>query len=183
LAETRQSAIPLSRALTRLADALDAAEAPLSNLAAAERDSRVELVVATTAALEVFEAAGRFLQAVADERREPPATYRVTCRDSAHQSLLSPAAHAHVVWLPGRAGREEPPMLLRLKFGRNPYTMELVCARCRRSFTGGGLYVRIESAGKLVDIPVCPECERTYGLFEGRVDVGRDDPSHPIGVA
>lgn len=27
---------------------------------------------------------------------------------------------------------------LRLKFGRNPYTTELICGHCRRRFTGGG---------------------------------------------
>ena len=72
---------------------------------------------------------------------------------------------------------------LRLKFGRNPYTSELACAHCRRRFAGGGLYARLECAGKVVDVPVCPECEGKYRLFEGEIDLGRDDASHPIGVA
>ena len=72
---------------------------------------------------------------------------------------------------------------LRLKFGRNPYTSEFVCANCRCPFTGGGLYVRLEHAGKLVDVPVCAECERKFGLFEGVVDLDQDNPSHPIGIA
>ena len=56
MAETRQSVIPLSRALTRLADALDAA-------------------------------AGRFLEAVADERRGAPTKYRVTCPECGAESV------------------------------------------------------------------------------------------------
>ena len=85
---------------------------------------------------------------------------------------------------------------LRLKFGRNPYTSKLTCAHCRRRFAGGGLYLsaaprgsaaqagaRLEHAGKLVDVPVCPDCERKFGLFEGEIDLGRDSASHPIGVA
>jgi hypothetical protein len=72
---------------------------------------------------------------------------------------------------------------LRLKFGRSPYTSELVCAQCRRRFAGGGLYARLEHAEKLVDVPICPECERQYGLFEGEIDLDRDEPSHPIGIA
>ena len=72
---------------------------------------------------------------------------------------------------------------LRLKFGRNPYTSEFVCAHCRRRFTGGGLYARLEHAGTLVDIPVCAECERKFGLFEGELDLGQETASHPIGVA
>ena len=72
---------------------------------------------------------------------------------------------------------------LRLKFGRNPYTSELTCAHCRRRFAGGGLYARLERAGRLVDVPVCPECERRFGLFVGEIDLGRDSASHPIGIA
>ena len=72
---------------------------------------------------------------------------------------------------------------LRLKFGRNPYTSELTCAHCQRRFTGGGLYVRLEHAGRLVDVPLCPECESRFGLFEGEIDLGRDSTSHPIGIA
>jgi len=72
---------------------------------------------------------------------------------------------------------------LRLKFGRNPYTSELTCAHCRGRFAGGGLYARLEDAGAVVDVPVCADCERQFGLFEGEVDLGHDNPSHPIGVA
>ena len=72
---------------------------------------------------------------------------------------------------------------LRLKFGRNPYTSEFTCAHCRGRFAGGGLYARLEHAGNLVDVPVCPDCERKFGLFEGEVDLGHDNSSHPIGVA
>jgi len=93
-----------ARALCRaLLEALDAARGPLGDLeaaAAAGSDGRAELVVATTAALGVFpacaaeprdaagrEAAGRFLEAAADERREPPAKYRVTCPECGAQSV------------------------------------------------------------------------------------------------
>lgn len=72
---------------------------------------------------------------------------------------------------------------LRLKFGRNPYGNEFACAHCRRRFAGGGLCARLEHAGKIVDVPVCPDCEREFGLFEGEIDLGRDNGSHPIGVA
>ena len=72
---------------------------------------------------------------------------------------------------------------LRLKLGHNPYTSEFTCAHCRRRFTGGGLYARLEYSGNLVDVPVCAECERKSGLFEGQIDLGRDSASHPIGVA
>jgi hypothetical protein len=71
----------------------------------------------------------------------------------------------------------------RLKFGRNPFTSEFTCAHCRRQFTGGGLYARLERARKLVGVPVCKPCVETYGLFEGIIDLGRDNPSHPIGIA
>jgi len=76
--------------LTRLADALDAARAPLGDLEAALAaggDGRAELVVATTAALGVFETAGRFLEAVADERRGAAAKYRVTCPECGAESV------------------------------------------------------------------------------------------------
>ncbi len=72
---------------------------------------------------------------------------------------------------------------LRLKFGRNPYTSEFVCANCRRPFTGGGLYVRLEHEKKMLDVPVCGTCVGKYGLFEGVVDLDQDNPSHPIGIA
>ena len=72
---------------------------------------------------------------------------------------------------------------LRLKFGRNPYTSELTCAHCRLRFTGGGLYVRLEQNRKIVDVPVCAECEHKYRLFEGGIDLDRDELSHPIGLA
>jgi len=70
-------------------EALDAARGPLGDLeaaVAARGDGRAELVVATTAALEVFEAAGRFLEAVAEERRAPAARYRVTCPECGAES-------------------------------------------------------------------------------------------------
>ncbi len=72
---------------------------------------------------------------------------------------------------------------VRLKFGRNIYTTELTCAHCRRRFTGGGLYVRLDYRGRTVDVPVCETCLQSYGLFEGNVRLDRDDPSHPIGIA
>ncbi len=72
---------------------------------------------------------------------------------------------------------------LRLKFGRNPYTTDFTCAHCRRRFTGGGLYARLEYEGKLVDVPVCEACTGKYGLFEGDISLDRDNPSHSIGIA
>jgi hypothetical protein len=72
---------------------------------------------------------------------------------------------------------------IRLKFGRNPYTNAFTCAKCQGRFDRGGLCVRLEFAGRTVDVPVCPACERTYGLFEGTVDLDADNLSHPIGVA
>ena len=80
---------PVRDGLDRLVGALDAARGPLGDLEAAVAaggDGRVELIVATTAALEVFEAAGRFLEAVADERRGSPAQYRVTCPECGAES-------------------------------------------------------------------------------------------------
>ena len=73
--------------------------------------------------------------------------------------------------------------MIRLKFGRNPYTQEFRCGRCGCRFERGGLFVRVECAGKVVDIPVCPDCERAYGLFEGMVDLTDNNPSHRIGIA
>ncbi len=72
---------------------------------------------------------------------------------------------------------------LRLKFGRNPYTTEFTCAHCRRCFTGGGLYVRLEQKRKIVDVPVCAPCVEKYGLFEGIIDLDQENPSHQIGLA
>jgi hypothetical protein len=76
--------------LDRLVGALDAARGPLGELSAtlaAGGEGRAELVVATTATVEVFEAAGRFLEAVAAERREAPAKYRVTCPECGAESM------------------------------------------------------------------------------------------------
>ena len=72
---------------------------------------------------------------------------------------------------------------LRMKFGRNPYTSELTCAHCRERFTGGGLFVRLEQHGKLVDVPICGRCLDKFGLFEGMISFENDNPSFSVGLA
>ena len=75
------------------------------------------------------------------------------------------------------------PKRIRVKFGRNPYAQEFACARCRRPFSGGGLFLRVESGGSVVDAPVCPGCCGMADLFEGVLDLSKSDRSHPVGLA
>lgn len=74
-------------------------------------------------------------------------------------------------------------MKIRVKFGNNPYDNRFVCGRCREPFERGGLFLRLEYDGRVVDIPVCPRCCAVDGLFEGFVDLSEHCVSHPIGLA
>jgi len=74
-------------------------------------------------------------------------------------------------------------MRIRLKFGKNPYSNNFICAACRKPFGSGGFILRLEHAGNTVDVPVCPACFEKGNLFEGMIDLGRYHASHPIGRA
>jgi hypothetical protein len=74
-------------------------------------------------------------------------------------------------------------MKIRVKFGLNPYDNSFICGRCREPFERGGLFVRLEHGGNVVDIPVCSRCVESGGLFEGVIDLSAHSASHPIGLA
>jgi hypothetical protein len=67
--------------LRHLLSSMDAARGPLEELRDTPRDDGydAQLVVATTAALCVYESAVAFLDLAAAAQRRPPAKYRVTC--------------------------------------------------------------------------------------------------------
>lgn len=56
-------------------------------------------------------------------------------------------------------------MKIRVKFGKNPYGNDFTCAACRRSFSTGGFFLRLECRGNVVDIPVCRGCYDAGDLF------------------
>lgn len=74
-------------------------------------------------------------------------------------------------------------MRIRVKFGMNPYSNNFTCSSCGDSFNSGGFILRLEHAGKIVDIPVCAGCYKTGVLFEGMIDLSEHHTSHPIGRA
>ena len=72
---------------------------------------------------------------------------------------------------------------VRVKFGPNPYAQAFVCAVCRSGFDQGGLFLRLEADGNVVDVPVCALCWSKGNLLEGVIDMTRHNPSHPVGLA
>ena len=72
---------------------------------------------------------------------------------------------------------------IRVKLGPNPYAQPFVCAACRTGFSQGGVFLRLEADGNVVDVPVCASCWGKGYLLEGVVDMTRHNPSHPIGLA
>ncbi len=78
---------------------------------------------------------------------------------------------------------ENDTMRIRVKFGRNIYQNEFTCSHCGRKFSGGGLFLRIEYSGSIVDIPLCSACVEETALFEGCIALDRHRVAHPIGRA
>ncbi len=74
-------------------------------------------------------------------------------------------------------------MALRVKFGLNPYGNRLRCARCRKEYVGGGLWLRLEEGGMVVDMPLCQPCLDARHLYETVVAFDSHDPSHPVSLA
>jgi hypothetical protein len=89
--EARRDALPESArgALDDLLDSMDAARGPLEELRCALEGGgySAQLVVATTAALGVYESAVAFLDLVTGAQRRPPAKYRVTCPECGAESV------------------------------------------------------------------------------------------------
>lgn len=74
-------------------------------------------------------------------------------------------------------------MKIRVKFGKNPYSNQFTCSHCGRKFGGGGLFLRIEHSGTVVDIPLCAACVEETALYEGMIDLSAHNAAHPIGRA
>lgn len=95
-----------------------------------------------------------------------------------------------IFYLDGRRAGEEllyraPKNLIqsiRVKVGKNPYTQEYKCSCCRNLFNSGGLWLRIQSGDKVIDMPICQEC-LDNGFYEGVIDPTKNSKSHPLGVA
>ena len=81
------------------------------------------------------------------------------------------------------AGKGCETLRIRVKFGKNPYSNEFTCSRCGHRFSNGGFFMRIEYAGTLIDIPVCPACWGNEELFEGMIELDNHEAAHPIGLA
>ena len=80
---------PARGALDDLLDSMDAARGPLEELRPAVEGggNGARLVVATTAALGVYESAMAFLDLVTGAQKRPPAKYRVTCPECGAESM------------------------------------------------------------------------------------------------
>ena len=74
-------------------------------------------------------------------------------------------------------------MRIRVKFGMNPYSNRFTCSFCRQEFEVGGFFLRIEHAGNIVDVQICPACFETGDSYEGFLDLTRHHAAHPIGRA
>jgi hypothetical protein len=72
---------------------------------------------------------------------------------------------------------------LRVKVGLNPYANRHTCAYCREEFEKGGLWIRLELAGTLVDMPLCEDCLAAGALYETVVPFDEHHPSFPLGLA
>jgi hypothetical protein len=124
---------------------MDAGRAPLEELRVALGNDGCEaqLVVATTAALGVYESAAAFLDFVTVARTDPPAKYRVTCPECGAESVTEWTD----VLPPGGVSPVE-------------------CSAC-------GFMILSESEGNPVLIPDDPEpgaaaCGSSAGAFDGR---------------
>jgi hypothetical protein len=89
--DARRDALPESArgALDDLLDSMDAARGPLEELRSALKGGGygARLVVATTAALGIYESVVAFLDLVTGAQRRPPAKYRVTCPECGAESV------------------------------------------------------------------------------------------------
>ena len=72
---------------------------------------------------------------------------------------------------------------LRVKFGMNPYSNDLTCSYCRRPYSSGGLWLRLEQKEIVVDLPTCDSCWKAGHLYETVVTFEKHDPSHRVGLA
>lgn len=72
---------------------------------------------------------------------------------------------------------------LRVKVGLNPYANRLTCAVCRTQYEGGGLWLRLEQDGRVVDTPICPGCLDAGHLYEAMVPFTAHNPSFPLRLA
>ena len=72
---------------------------------------------------------------------------------------------------------------LRVKVGRNPYANRLTCAYCRTEYERGGLWLRLELDGRVVDTPLCGACLDAGHLYEAMVNFAEHNPSHPLRLA
>lgn len=72
---------------------------------------------------------------------------------------------------------------LRVKVGPNPYVNPHTCAYCRAEFEKGGLWLRLELAGTVVDMPLCEGCLAAGALYETVVPFDEHHRSFPLGLA
>ena len=82
-----------------------------------------------------------------------------------------------------KAGNGRPRIPIRVKFGPRPYTQVHVCAYCRDEFERGGFWLRLEQAGVMVDMPICPDCLAEANLFEVVVPFTEPSMSYRVGLA
>lgn len=57
------------------------------------------------------------------------------------------------------------PITLRVKVGLNACS-NLKCGYCHQEFNRGGLWLRMEAAATVVDVPLCEPCFAAGRLFE-----------------
>ena len=72
---------------------------------------------------------------------------------------------------------------LRVKFGMNPYSNDLTCSYCRRPYSGGGLWLRLEQNEIVVDAPVCAACLKAGHLYETVITFKAHERSHQVRLA
>lgn len=78
---------------------------------------------------------------------------------------------------------------LRVKMGKNPYSQEFTCSKCRKEWDNDktrkkSFFLRLEVDGMIIDFPICPKCfEEGYLLEVGNIDISKHHTSHPIYVA
>ena len=78
---------------------------------------------------------------------------------------------------------------VRIKMGKNPYSQEFTCSKCRKEWDNDktrkeSFFLRLEVDGMIIDFPICPKCfEEGYLLEVGNIDISKHHTSHPIYVA
>jgi hypothetical protein len=71
-----------------------------------------------------------------------------------------------------------------VKVGLSPYTDRQICAHCRGEFEKGGLWLRLELDGTVVDMPLCARCLAAGTLYETVVSFeDHHRSSHPVSLA